>query len=380
MGSGVIEIRPVDLHDRRAMGTFIRFPWSIYPRHSPWCPPLIAERREFFDPKRNPFFRDASAQLFLALRGGQVVGRISVCEDRRANEFHGERAANFGFFESIDDERVAGALLDAASAWAAERGLETMRGPASFTSNHECGLLVSGFDSPPSIGMPYNPRYYQRLLEGQRLEKAKDIFMWWLSLDKKLTGSLSRLDAVAERIEQRAHVRLRTFDMKRWDEELAIALEIYNEAWKDNWGFVPLSPDEFGFLAKQMKHILRPELAFVAEADGRPVAFSLTVLDANQAVRRANGRLFPFGLVKLLYGMRRIDHLRLILLGVREGYRKRGIESLFYLHSHRAGLNAGTFKGGEIGWTLEDNDLINRAIGMMGGERVKTYRIYERAL
>ena len=372
-------MRPVDPRDKRALEAFIRFPWKIYPRDSPWCPPLLSERREFLNPARNPFFRNASVELFMAWRGDEPVGRISACEDRRSNAYRNERVVNFGFFETIDDDVVAAALLDAVAKWGSERGLQTLRGPASFNSNHEFGLLVSGFDAQPTIGMPYNPDYYPRLLERENLQTAKDLYMWWLGYDRN-DAQLSRLEAIAERLEQRARVRLRRFDPARWDDELASALDIYNEAWKDNWGFVPLDPEEFKFLAKNLREIIRPEFAFFAEADGRPVAFSLTVLDANQAVRHANGRLFPLGFLKILRALRRVDALRLMLLGVREDYRRRGIETLFYIATYRAGRDAGTFKGGEIGWTLEDNDLVNRAIVVMGGTQTKTYRVYERAL
>ncbi|MCK6527100.1 N-acetyltransferase [Myxococcota bacterium] len=371
-----VRVVPVSIDDRRAKERFIRFPWSIYPKGSPWCPPLFMDRRDFLNPAKNPFFDHACVQLFLAERGGEIVGRIAACEDRRGNAHWGSKAVNFGFFECVDDDAVAGELLEAAADWGRARGLDRMVGPLSFNTNHEAGLLVEGFDEPPAIQMPYNPPYYRGLLERQGFEKEMDLYAWWLSATAD-PPQLPRLQRLAEKIREKAGIAVRNIRLKDWDAEVQRVQEVYNDAWDQNWNFVPFTDAEFRHTAKDLRMVVKEDLAYIAEHQGRPVAFSLTILDANQAIRHADGRLFPFGILRLLWHLRRIDRLRLIALGIRHGYRRRGIESVFYLETFAAARRLG-YRGGEIGWTLESNDLINRAIEMMGGRKTKTYRAYVR--
>ncbi len=378
-GMGKVEVSPVSLDDPRAKEEFIRFPWQVYPKDSPWCPPLFMDRRDFLNPKKNPFFSEAEVQLFVARRGGELVGRVSACEDRAGNRFHGTKQVNFGFFECVDDEEVAAALLSQVEEWGRARGLTEMQGPMSFNTNHEVGLLVDGFEHPPSIQMTYNLPYYQGLLEKFGLEKRKDLYSWWMDVHGD-PNDLPRVEKIAERVRAKSGLTFRTVNMKKWDEEVDRVLAIYNDAWDHNWGFTPFTEAEFRHTAKDLKMVVRPELAMVAEDGDVPVAFSLTIVNANQALRHANGRLFPFGLFQLLWNLPKVDTLRLIALGIRHGYRKRGIDSVFYLDSLRNARASGKFRAGEIGWTLEDNDLINRAIEMMGGRRIATYRVYGKGL
>jgi GNAT superfamily N-acetyltransferase/ribosomal protein S18 acetylase RimI-like enzyme len=359
---------------------FIRFPYSIYKGDPHWVAPLEMERRDFLNPRKNPFFDFGEVQLFLARRGGQVVGRIAAVKDPRYNEFHGTKWGFFGLFESINDVGVARALLDTAERWARERGFDTLVGPMNFSTNAECGLLVEGFDKPPAVLMTYNPAYYGTLFEACGLGKAKDLYAWELSASATPPEKVVR---IAEKIRVREGITVRHVRLQDFDAEVQRIKDIYNAAWEKNWGFVPMTEAEFDHMAKEMKAIVKPELLLIAEVKGEPVAFSMTLPDGNEAIKAANGRLttfgLPIGLVKLVLASRRIRRLRLVTLGIKEGYRRRGLDAILYLDTIRTAKALG-YEGGEIGWTLEDNHLVNRAIESMGGTKSKTYRLYQRAL
>ncbi|HZI15421.1 MAG TPA: N-acetyltransferase [Myxococcus sp.] len=359
---------------------FIRFAYSIYRNDPNWVPPLEMERKDFLDPKKNPFFEYGELELYLARRGSEVVGRIAAIRNPRHMEVHGTKEGFFGLFECINDAGVARALLDTAAAWLRERGMDSMLGPANVSSNQDWGLLIDGFGTPPAIMMPHNPTYYQGLLEANGLTKAKDLYAFELSSSAEPPEKVVR---IAEKIRQREGITVRPANLKDFQAEVERIREIYNSAWEKNWGFVPFTDAEFDHLAKEMKAIVRPELALMAEVKGEPVAFSLTLPDANQAIKAANGRLtqfgLPIGLAKLVLASRRINRLRLVILGIKEGYRRRGLDAILYLDTLRAAKKLG-YVGGEISWTLEDNHLVNRAIESMGGQRSKTYRVYQRAL
>jgi GNAT superfamily N-acetyltransferase len=328
---------------------FVRLPFELYRDDPFWVPPLIMERHEFLDPAHNPFFRHAEVALFLARREGKVVGRIAAIEDRNYNAFQGCKVAYFGLFESIDDPGVAAALVAAARNWGRWRGLHQIIGPMSLSTNQECGLLVEGFDSSPSVMMAYNPPYYAELLESCGFRKAKDLYAFERS---------ARVPAA----------------------EVARIKTVYNSAWEKNWGFVPMTDAEFDKLAKDLKQLVVPELALIAEAHGEPIAFSLTVPDINQAFKKVGGRLttfgLPIGLAKLLWFQKRITKVRLMALGIKEGWRRRGLDAVLIVETIRRTDQAG-YEGGEVSWTLEDNTLINRAIEASGARRSKVYRLYE---
>jgi GNAT superfamily N-acetyltransferase len=359
---------------------FIRFPYSIYQGDPNWVAPLEMERRDFLNPKKNPFFEFGEVELFLARRGGQVVGRIAAVKDPHYNEFHGTRWGFFGLFECVNDVGVARALLDTAERWARERGFDTLVGPMNFTTNGDCGLLVEGFDRPPAILMTYNPPYYPALFEACGLAKAKDLWAWELSSSAQPPEKVVR---IAEKIREREGITVRHVRLDDFANEVKRIKAIYNAAWEKNWGFVPMTEAEFDHMAKEMKAVVRPELLLIAEVKGEPVAFSMTLPDANEALKVANGRLttfgLPIGLVKLALASRRIRRLRLVTLGIKEGYRRRGLDAILYLDTIRTAKQLG-YEGGEIGWTLEDNHLVNRAIESMGGKKSKTYRVYQRSL
>ncbi|WP_306440948.1 N-acetyltransferase, partial [Corallococcus aberystwythensis] len=371
-----VQVTPVrGAADRTA---FIRLPYSLYRDDPNWVPPLEMERRDFLDPKKNPFFDYAEVELFLARRGQDVVGRVAAIKNPRHMEFHGTKEGFFGLFECVNDAGVARGLLDAASAWLKARGVDTVLGPANFSSNQDWGLLVEGYEVPPALMMPYNPAYYAGLLETCGFTKAKDLFAFELSASTPPPEKVAR---IAEKIRQREGVTVRAVNLKDFPAEVARIKEIYNAAWEKNWGFIPFTDREFAHMAKEMKAIVRPELVLIAEVKGEPVAFSMTLPDANEAFKAANGRLttfgLPIGLVKLVLASRRLKRLRLLTLGIKEGYRRRGLDAILYLDTLRTAKELG-YSGGEISWTLEDNHLVNRAIESMGGRRSKTYRVFQR--
>jgi GNAT superfamily N-acetyltransferase len=335
------------------------------------------ERHDFLDAKANPFFQHAEVALFLATRDGKPVGRIAAVEDRNYNAFHESKTAAFGLFESVDDPGVAAALFGAARNWARWRGLSSMIGPLSLSTNHECGLLVDGFDASPYVMMAYNPRYYADLFEACGLVKAKDLYAFERSSS---VPPPERFMRVTEKIRQHTGIVLRTLEMGNFDAEVARIKALYNAAWEKNWGFVPMTDAEFDRLARDLKPIVEPGLILIAEDHGEPIAFSLTVPDVNQVLKRLDGRLttfgLPVGIAKLLWYKRKIDRVRLMALGIKEGYRRRGLDAVLIVESIQRTGQLG-YSGGEVSWTLEDNELINRAIEACGAKRSRVYRIYE---
>lgn len=353
----------------------------IYAGDPHWVAPLRSDVAKVFQDE-NPFFRHGEIQLFVARRGSEDVGRIAAVLDRNHNAFHGEKAAFFGFFESIDDPAVAGRLLDAAALWARERKMTVLRGPTNPTLNDEAGLLVEGFESPPVVMMTYNPRFYAGLIEGQGFRKAKDLLAYWFPLEEK---PLERLSRVAERFRKRSpDILVRNVSRGGLARDLAKIREVYNEAWEKNWGFVPMTPEEMDFMAERMKPILVAELLWIAEArkpDGslEPIAFMLMLPDYNVAIAPTRGRLLPFGWLKFLLARRNIRTVRVVTLGVKLPWRKSGIQSIMMADSLRYLLGKG-YTGAEVSWLLEDNELVIAAVRLWGGTLYKTYRIYEKSL
>ncbi len=360
---------------------FVAFQYEVYKNDSNWVPPLVMERNDFLNEKKNPWYEFGRAQLFLARRHGKVVGRISASDDTRYNEFHGTKTGWFGLFECIDDQAVANALLDAAEGWVKARGLTHLMGPSSFSSNADWSTLIEGFELPPVLMTAYNPRYYPKLLEGWGLTKAKDLWAWKIDVQKPVPEKIAR---IAEKVRKREDIKVRQANLKDWDKEVRRIKDIYNNAWEKNWGFVPMTDREFDHLAKDLKQILIPELTLIAEINYEAVAFAITLPDANIALKATgNGRLttfgLPIGLAKLLLATKKIKSGRLAILGIKSGFRKRGIDSVLMLDTFNNCRKQGWW-GGEISWTLEDNDMVNRAIEVFGCERYKTYRVYQKDL
>jgi len=377
-------VRPVEVVPVRSAvdrDRFIRFQYDLYRNDPNFVPPLQMERRDFLDPAKNPFFRHADVDLFLARCEGEIVGRIAAIHDRNFNAFWNGKTVGFGMFECIDDADVARALLDKVEAWGQERGLDKLLGPLNFSTNYDCGLLVEGFDRPAVFLMPYNPRYYPELLERAGLAKAKDLFAWEMLSSQEPPEKVVR---IADKMRQREGIKVRPVNLADLKNEIVRIKKIYNAAWERNWGFVPMTDAEFDHLAKDIKALVVPEFLLIAEIENEPVAFALTLPDVNQAFMKVpEGRLtrfgLPIGLAKLLYHQKKVRWARLMALGIKEGYRRRGLDAILYLDTLRAARKLG-YEGGEIGWTLEDNALVNRAIESMGGKHYKTYRMYEKTL
>jgi len=376
-----IEVVPVRIE--RDLEQFIRLPWGLYKGDPNWVAPLISEERRRFDPRKNPFYEHAEVQLFLALRDGRPVGRLSAHIDYLHNEFHGERSGFFGFFEAPDDRGVAEALFEAAEGWLRARGMECIRGPFSFNTNDPSGLLVEGFDSPPALMMPYNPPYYGKLLEGLGFVKVKDLLAYEITIDEpfreRMKALIPRLEAIGRRA-RRQGVTVRAVNLSDFDGEVRRLMEVYNEAWERNWGFVPLTEREFVAQAKELKRIVIPELLVIAERGEEPIGFGLVLPDFNQALQPLRGRLFPLGIFKLFIYSRKITGLRFITLGIKRAHRKRGVDALIYLKMLEAGLKLTQYQRCECSWVLEDNHLMIRAIELVGGRLSKVYRIYEKPL
>jgi len=359
---------------------FIKFPWSIYKGNRFWVPPLIFDVRNNLNPQRNPFFKHAEMDLFLAESNGQLVGRIAAIKNENHNKFHKDKAGFFGFFETIDNEDAADQLLETACEWCKNRGLDKIIGPMNPSTNDECGLLVDGFELPPVIMMTYNHPYYARMIEGFGFEKEKDLYAYFLGSEViKNERVISKLERLANMIKSRQDISIRKLKMSDLDNEVRRIEEIYNNAWEYNWGFVPMTSDEFDYAKKSLKSIVDTDYVFFAEINGVPAGFSLSLPDFNQVLKRLNGRLFPFGIFKLISGRKKIDMIRVIIMGVKNEFQKRGIDSVFYLETIREGVRKGLI-GAEISWILEDNMVMRQTIEKLGGKIYKTYRIYGKSL
>ena len=366
---------------RRELSRFFDVADALYANDPLFVAPIRSDVAKVFQDE-NPFFRHGEMQLFMARRNGKDVGRIAAILDRNHNEFHGEKAAFFGFFEAENDAEVAGKLLEAAALWGRERKMGVLRGPTNPTLNDEVGLLVDGFDSAPVVMMTYNPRYYASLIESQGFHKAKDLLAYWFPLDEK---PLDRLTRVAERFRKRLpEIRVRNVTKKGLARDLVRMREVYNEAWEKIWGFVPMTAEEMDFMAARLKPLLVPELLWLAEAprpDGsfEPMAFMLMLPDYNVAIAPTRGRLLPFGWLKFLLAQRRIRTVRVLVLGVKAPWRQSGVQSIMMADSLRFLLGKG-YTGAEVSWLLEDNELVIGAVRLWGGKLYKTYRVYEKAL
>lgn len=372
-----VDIREVERASQ--LTDFIKVPWSIYKGDPNWVPPLISSQKKLLNKKKNPFFRYASVKMFTAHLGRELVGRIAAIVNRNHNNFHEENVGFFGFFESVNDYGVARKLLKTAMICLKADGMDVMRGPVNLSTNYEVGALVDAFDQPPVLNMIYNPAYYPEFYDKFGLTKAKDLLAYKLTDRNKPPERLVR---IAEKVRHREGVKLRTVNLKRFGEELKVVNKIYNSAWSRNWGFVPAPEDEFLHIASDMKPLVDPDLVFIAEVGGNPIGFSLALPNFYQVLPYTNGRLFPLGLLKILWHTKvknKIDSIRIITMGVEHEYQKRGIDTLFYIETFNRGVEKG-YKWAELSWILEDNTLMNRAAQMLGAKHYKTYRIYETSL
>ena len=376
-----VAVRPV--HGRSDLRRFIRLPHQLYRDDPSWTPHLKTERRDFLDPRRNPFFEHAEVALWLAERRGRTVGRISSHIDHSHLETHGDHVGMFGFFDCENDPDVVQALVARAAEWVRERGMQRLRGPLSFSQHHECGLLVEGYSRRPVLGMPYNPSYLAHLVESCGMEKSMDLLSYTLRRSMA-DGDVGRLPPelvdLSGKLAQRTHVTVREMDFTRFDAEIEITRRLYNEAWRSNWGFVPVSGAEYSKLAHDLRPAMDRCVSLIAESAGRPVGFALSVLDLNPVLFALNGRLLPFGWLKALRSKRKIKELRLILFGVLEQARGRGADALLILETLKRSLTHG-FNRLELAWVLETNAPARRLIENLGRgygvEIGRRHRIYE---
>jgi GNAT superfamily N-acetyltransferase len=371
-----VEVRPVT--SKRDLRRFIRLPFALYSNEPRWIPPLLMDISKRLDRKRNPFFKHAEAEFFLAWREGRPVGRICAHVDRNFNEFQGNEWGLWGFFECENDPETATALLDAAEAWLRERGRDRMVGPMDYTTNDECGLLIEGHELEPIILCPWHHPYYQQLIEGQGLIKAMDLYMWSLWVESRDRVHPAIWEAAAK-AESEHGIVCRAMRKRELRAEVGRFLEVYNAAWENNWAAVPLTEEEVYHYADDLKPVLDENWAMIAERKdtGEVVGAALTLPDYNQVLKHLGGRLLPFGWAKALYWRRKINKVRVFALGVKPEYQHTGVAARLYeMHFDAAARTPQ--KGGEMGWILETNTAMNRAMEGMGGEIVRRFRVYER--
>lgn len=374
-----VTIRPVTT--KSGLKQFIRFPWKIYrgrkSRYENWVPPLLIGEKELFDTEENPFYRHADIENFQAFRDGREVGRISAIVDWNYVEFHNEKAGFFGFFEGENDPEVARALFGEAEKWVRNKGMERIIGPMNPSTNHILGVLIDSFDEPPMVQMNYNPPYYPAFIEECGYSKERDLYCYRLLRGKvEISDKIRR---VTELSKKRNNLTIRPIDMKRLDEEVEIIRELYNSAWERNWGFVPWTREEFDKMAEELKLIARPELALMVFADERLVGLSIPLPNINEVFIKMNGRLFPFGIFRLLLGKNRTRMIRVAIMGVRSEYRNKGIDAVFALETYERGKALG-YEGADLSWVLEDNLGLRNMLEAWGTERYRTYRVYGKAL
>jgi len=357
--------------NRKSFKEFLSLPFKLYRENPFWVPPLLKDIKEQFSQK-NPFFRHAEVLPFIARANGQTVGRIVAIYNEAHISFTGERAGFFGFFECINDTSVSRVLIEGVKEWLRKKKLYILRGPMNFSSNEECGLLIEGFKEPPMIMTPYNLSYYKMLLEGCELKKGKDLFAYIINIPDALPDKIFRVAEVA----RGQGVKVRPINMKSFKKELSIFKMIYNSAWERNWGFVPMTDEEIEYMAERLKSIIIPEFVLIAEYRGEPVGFMMLLPDFNYVLKRLNGRLLPLGLFKVLWYSRKIKDVRLLLLGIREGFRRRGVDALLFIEAFKYGKK-GDYRRVEFSWVLEDNYPVQNLIKMVNGKLYKRYRIYE---
>ncbi len=368
---------------RRQRKQFLELPWQIYAGDPNWIPPLRGNQAElvgyatnwFDQPKSHPFYQAADVQTFLALRDDRPCGRIAAIVNEAYNRANDDPRGFFGFFESIDDQQVANGLLDAAYQWVQERGFDVMRGPCNPSVNYEWGLLVEGFDTPPFFMMTYNPPYYSRLLEDYGLRKSQDMYAFWGHVDM-LTSLDKKLAFISEAARERFHVDVRPLDKRRFRADVEIFLDIFNQSMTGSWGFVPISKEEGRVIAASLRRLIVPELTAFAEVDGKPVGAVFGLLDYNTRIKAIDGRLFPFGFIKLLSNRRAIKRMRLLSTNVLPAYQRWGV-ALVMLGALVPQALAWGIEEAEFSWVLESNTLSRGSLERGGAKRTKTYRIYD---
>jgi len=366
-------VKPVE--SRREKKQFLSLPWSLYRGDPYWIPPLRANQKELVGYRPHPFYEKNEVQTFLAFRGGKVCGRIAAILNRGHNERYSERRGFFGFFECIDDQEAAGGLFDAVRRWFAQHDVDCLRGPANPSLNYEVGLLIEGFDSTPFFMMTYNPPYYARLIESYGFRKSQDLYSYWGEMDM-LPKIREKLLPIAEQIIERYDVKLRPMDTSRFVEEVESFLTIYNRSLVNTWGFVPMSESEVRHMARSLRWLMVPELAVGAEIDGQLAGAVFCLPDYNPRIKQIDGRLFPFGFLRLLRNKRKINRIRLISTNVLPEFQRLGVGLVLLEGLVPQAIEWG-IEEAEFSWVLESNSLSRGSLEKGGAKRTKTYRVYD---
>jgi len=371
---GSVEI--IEVRSKRDLDDFIKLPFFLYSKDPFFVPPLVMDMRERFS-RENPFFLHAKAKYFLAKQNGKLSGRVAAIINHSHNSFHKDKVGFFGFFESQNDYPVASSLLDTVSQSLKKEGMDIIRGPMNFSTNEECGFLIEGFSEPPLLMTPYNPSYYNELMNRYGMEKAKDLYAYICDIPEELPEKILRVAEIAER----RGIRVRPINKHKFDLEMKIFMNVYNSAWEKNWGFIPLTEEETNHISKRLKSIVLPELTLIAEKDKEPVGFMGLLPDFNFVFKKMKGKLSPLTIMKAVYYSKRITDLRLLLLGIKEKYRQRGVDALLFREGFM-GIKEKykRFKRVEFSWILEDNIPVQRLVEMIGARLYKKYRVYEKRL
>jgi GNAT superfamily N-acetyltransferase len=369
-----ISIREVSFEN--GIKDFINFPHDLYEDDPNYVPEIFMGQKDMMDPKKYPFHQYGKVRYFLAVKDDKIVGRIAAIQNNNYNHHHHCKVGFFGFFDFIEDQNVVKALLDKAKEFAKENGNEYLMGPTNFTTNETAGTLVDGFNEPPKIMMTYNKPYYNGLIEAYGLKKEMDLYAYMIYVSKASEKSIRIADAVQARLNTKG-ITIRNVNVKDINNEAKRIQKIYNDAWEENWGFVPFTDAEFEYLKNDLKMLLDPAFAYIAEKDGQAIGFGLTLPNINEIlIKNKRGKLFPFGIFRLLFGKNKTKAVRVLALGVIEPYRKMGIEAVFFakniLEAKRRNLI-----GGEASWVLENNEPMKAAAEHLGGEKYKTYRLYK---
>jgi len=357
---------------------FIKLQWKFYQGDRNWVPPLMMDRKKLLNTQKNPFYKHADIQLFVAERDGEAVGRIAAIINKTHNAVHDDKVGFFGFFECINNQDAANALFDTAAQWLRDRGMDTMRGPLNPSINDEIGMLIDGFERPPVILMTYNPRYYPLLCDTYGFKKSKDLYAYLLENEKVITEKLERGQRL---VRDRYKLTVRNVDFKNLDRDIIVLKDLYNRSWEKNWGAVAMTDEEFDFLADDLVQVIGKfkDLVFMVERDGEPVGFSLCLPDLNQVLIHNKGGGIAGAVWHMLTKTKSIDLVRILVLGVLPAHRNKGIDAVMYHEVvHRAAPHCVLL--GEASWVLEDNDQMNKGAKLMNADRYKTYRVYDHAI
>lgn len=375
----MIEIIRVNPAKKAELRRFIDFPHDLYAGDPNYVPMLYMEQEALLNPKKSPFLKHSAAEYFLALQNGKIAGRIAAILNRNHIAFTGRQEGFFGFFDVVNDQAVNNALLDAATAWLRGHGITKVIGPANFSTNETCGLLVENFDEPPFIMNTYNAPYYIQLLENYGFTKNVDLLCYEL-VDSDLPEDVMEMaDKLEKRLAERG-VTIRQINMKQFTREIDAFLPVYNASWAENTGFVPMTAEEVKQIGKDLKPVIDPDFVYFAEKDGKIIGVSLSIPNVNEIqINMKRGRLFPFGVFKLLFGLKKIKSIRILALGTLKEYRRLGVDVIFYVRTIRTGLRKGISRG-EASWILENNDMMNRALEHIHGKVYRKYRLYEKTI